>query len=284
VDTTAHVPTLKLPSGETVPKLGQGTWGMGEDPRKRRQEVAALQLGLDLGMTLIDTAEMYGNSGGAEEVVGEAIEGRREEVFIVSKVLPENATKVGMIAACEWSLARLGVDRLDLYLLHWRGRHRLEETLEGFHALMREGLIGAWGVSNFDIADMEELVALNGGNQVATDQVLYNLQRRGVEQGLLPWCRARSIPLMAYSPVEQGRLLHDPALSSVAARLRANPAQVAIAWLLRQDDVIVIPKASNEAHVRENAAALDLDLTPQDLDLLDRAFPRPKGPVPLEML
>ncbi|MCJ7598554.1 MAG: aldo/keto reductase [Methyloceanibacter sp.] len=277
------MPTVKLPSGKAVPKLGQGTWGMGEDPRKRRQEVAAIELGLEIGMTLIDTAEMYGN-GGAEEIVGEAIEGRREDVFIVSKVLPDNANKVGMIASCEWSLARLGIERLDLYLLHWRGRHPLEATLEGFHALMREGLIAAWGVSNFDTADMEELAALAGGDQVQTDQVLYNLHRRGIEHELLPWCGERKIPVMAYSPFEQGRILRDPALNSVAAGHRVSPACVALAWVLLQDDVIAIPKSSNEAHVQENAAALDLVLSQQDLELIERAFPRPEQARPLEML
>jgi diketogulonate reductase-like aldo/keto reductase len=283
MDEAAGIPTVKLPSGKVVAKLGQGTWGMGEDPRKRRQEVAAIELGLELGMTLIDTAEMYGN-GGAEEIVGEAIEGRREDVFIVSKVLPDNANKVGMIASCEWSLARLGIERLDLYLLHWRGRHSLEATLEGFHALIREGLIASWGVSNFDTADMEELAALAGGDQVQTDQVLYNLHRRGIEHELLPWCRERKIPVMAYSPFEQGRILRDPALNSVAAGHRVSPACVALAWVLLQDDVIAIPKSSNEAHVQENAAALDLVLSQQDLELLERAFPRPEQARPLEML
>jgi diketogulonate reductase-like aldo/keto reductase len=279
----AGIPTVSFPSGRAVPKLGLGTYGMGEDPRKRRQEVAALQLGLELGMTLIDTAEMYAN-GGAEEIVGEAIEGRRDEVFIVSKVLPDNANKIGMIAACEWSLARMGIEKLDLYLLHWRGRHSLEATLEGFHALMREGLIESWGVSNFDTEDMEELLALTGGDEVQTNQVLYNLQRRGIEHDLLPWCRERQIPVMAYSPLEQGRLLRDPALSSVAAAHRVSPASVAIAWLLLQDDVITIPKTGSEAHMRENEAALDLVLTAQDLELLERAFPKPKQRRPLEML
>jgi diketogulonate reductase-like aldo/keto reductase len=283
MDEAAAIPTVMLPSGRIVPKLGQGTWGMGEDPRKRRQEIAALQLGLELGLTLIDTAEMYGN-GGAEEIVGEAIEGRRDDVFIVSKVLPDNADKVGMVASCEWSLARLGIEKLDLYLLHWRGRHKLEATLEGFHALMREGLIESWGVSNFDTVDMEELVALNGGDQVQTDQVLYNLHRRGIEHELLPWCRARKVPIMAYSPFEQGRILRDPALNSVAAAHRVSAACVALAWMLLQDDVITIPKSSNEGHMRENETALDLVLSPQDLDLLERAFPRPRESGPLEML
>ena len=203
---------------------------MGENPRRRDEEIAALKLGIELGMTLIDTAEMYGN-GGAERVVADAIAGRRQEVFIVSKVLPENASRDGTIAACERSLHRLGTDRLDLYLLHWRGRYPLKETLAGFEALMGTGLIRSWGVSNFDVADMEELVVLPGGNAVATNQVLYNLAQRGIEADLLPWCRQRKIPVMAYSPIEQGRILRDRALTALAARHDATPARIAIAWL-----------------------------------------------------
>jgi len=236
------LPTLNLPSGDTVPRLGQGTWGMGENPRRRDEEIAALKLGIELGMTLIDTAEMYGN-GGAERVVADAIAGRRQEVFIVSKVLPENASRDGTIAACERSLHRLGTDRLDLYLLHWRGRYPLKETLAGFEALMGTGLIRSWGVSNFDVDDMEELVVLPGGNAVATNQVLYNLARRGIEADLLPWCRQRKIPIMAYSPIEQGRILRARALMALAARHDATPARIAIAWLLRDVDIMVIPKA-----------------------------------------
>lgn len=277
------IPQVRLPSGASVPRLGQGTWGMGENPRRRLAEVEALRTGIELGMTLIDTAEMYAN-GGAEEVVGEAIEGCRDEIFLVTKVVPENATKTGMIASCEWSLARLGTDRIDLYLLHWRRNTRLEDTLLGFEALMAQGLIGSWGVSNFDVGDMEELLALPGGTAVTANQVLYNLQRRGIEQDLLPWCRSHEIPVIAYSPVEQGRLLHDPALNSVAAAHRVTPAEVALAWLFRQDGVILIPKSANEAHVRQNRAALELQLTPRDLDLLERAFPAPKGKHPLAML
>jgi len=215
---------------------------MGENPRRRDEEIAALKLGIELGMTLIDTAEMYGN-GGAERVVADAIAGRRQEVFIVSKVLPENASRDGTIAACERSLHRLGTDRLDLYLLHWRGRYPLKETLAGFEALMGTGLIRSWGVSNFDVDDMEELVVLPGGNAVATNQVLYNLARRGIEADLLPWCRQRKIPVMAYSPIEQGRILRDRALTALAARHDATPARIAIAWLLRDVDIMVIPKA-----------------------------------------
>jgi diketogulonate reductase-like aldo/keto reductase len=277
------LPTLNLPSGDTVPRLGQGTWGMGENPRRRDEEIAALKLGIELGMTLIDTAEMYGN-GGAERVVADAIAGRLQEVFIVSKVLPENASRDGTIAACERSLHRLGTDRLDLYLLHWRGRYPLKETLAGFEALMGTGLIRSWGVSNFDVADMEELVVLPGGNAVATNQVLYNLARRGIEADLLPWCRQRKIPVMAYSPIEQGRILRDRALTALAARHDATPARIAIAWLLREVDIMVIPKARTLAHVRENRAALDVELTRADLAELARAFPPPSGTQPLEML
>jgi diketogulonate reductase-like aldo/keto reductase len=279
----SKIPTLKLPGGEIVSRLGQGTWHMGESPRLRDAEVAALKLGLDLGMTLIDTAEMYGD-GEAERIVAEAIEGRRDEVFIVSKVLPQNASRAGTIAACERSLKRLDTDRLDLYLLHWRGRYPLKETLAGFQVLVRDGLIKAWGVSNFDAGDMEELAALPGGDAVATNQVLYNLARRGVEADLIPWCRARGIPIMAYSPVDRGRILRDRTLARVAARHGAEPAQVALAWLLRHEEMMVIPKATNAAHVRENRAALDLVLSPADLAELDGAFPAPRGARPLEML
>ena len=277
------LPTVTLPSGQTVPQLGQGTWHMGESGRMRKDEVAALKLGLDLGMTLIDTAEMYGN-GGAEEVVAEAVQGRRDECFIVSKVLAENSTRAGTIAACERSLKRLKTDRIDLYLLHWRGRPKLEETVSGFEALLAAGAIRAWGVSNFDVDDMEELIALKGGTACASNQVLYNLRRRGIEAGLLPWCRERGIPIQAYSPIEQGRLLRDRALTAVAIRHRATPAQIALAWVLRHKDMMVIPKATMLEHVRENRAALDIALTEQDLGELNRAFPPPKGRRPLELL
>ncbi|MFB5085376.1 aldo/keto reductase [Symbiobacterium thermophilum] len=282
-DPLQPIPTLSLPSGEWVPVLGQGTWTMGESRRSRREEAEALRLGLDLGMTLIDTAEMYAD-GGAEEVVAEAIAGRRDEVFLVSKVLPGNASRRGTIEACERSLRRLRTDRIDLYLLHWRGRHPLAETLEAFAELVRAGKIRYWGVSNFDTGDMEELTGLPGGAAVATNQVLYNLSRRGIEYDLLPWCRERRIPIMAYSPIEQGRILENTVLRRVAARHGATPAQVALAWLLRQKDVMVIPKAGRPEHVRENRAALDLELTAEDLAELDRAFPSPTRKVPLEML
>lgn len=274
---------LTLPTGEAVPVLGQGTWGMGEEPRRAADEALSLRLGLDLGMTLIDTAEMYGD-GGAEEVVADAIAGRRNEVFLVSKVLPENASRDRMVEACERSLRRLGTDRIDLYLLHWRGSVPLSETVAGFTELLEAGKIRSWGVSNLDTDDMEELAALTQGSACAADQVLYNLARRGIEFDLLPWCRTHGIPIMAYSPIEQGRLLAHPALGRIAARHNATPAQIALAWLLRQPDVLVIPKATNPAHVHENRAALDLRLTESDLADLDKAFPPPHRKKPLEML
>ena len=271
----------KLPSGEPVPALGQGTWNMGEDRRRRRAEIAALNLGLDLGMRLIDTAEMYAD-GGAEKIVGAAIAGRRDEVFLVSKVLPEHATRRGTIAACERSLKRLDTDRIDLYLLHWREQEvELAEVLEAFTALVRAGNIRHWGVSNFDVEDMQELLRLPGGKAIAADQVMYNLNRRGIEHDLLPWCRRRRIPVMAYSPLDEGRLVRSLDLKRIAQQLGATPSQVALAWLLRQNNVIAIPKSASEAHVRENFAALDLRLGKQDLAALDRAFARPKRKLPL---
>jgi diketogulonate reductase-like aldo/keto reductase len=256
---------------------------MAEDARHRKDEVAALRVGFDLGMTLVDTAEMYAD-GGAEALVGEAIAGRRDELFLISKVLPENATRPGTLAACEHSLQRLGTDRLDLYLLHWRGNVPLEETLDAFAALVDAGKIRYWGVSNFDVVDMIELRGLADGRNAATDQVLYNLTRRGIEYDLMPWCRNRNVPIMAYSPIEQGRLLDHEELKDVAVRHNAQPAQVALAWLLRQDGVVAIPKAANVAHVRENHAALALYLTREDLAALDRAFPAPTEATPLAML
>jgi diketogulonate reductase-like aldo/keto reductase len=273
---------LELPNGESVPALGQGTWHMAEDPSRREGELAALQLGLDLGMTMIDTAEMYAE-GAAEELVGQAIEGRRDEVFLVSKVLPHHATRSGTIEACEQSLRRLRTDRLDLYLLHWRGDIPLEETLDGFDELMQDDKIRSFGVSNFDVADMKELLGKADKGAVQTDQVLYNLTRRGIELTLMPFCRELRIPITAYSPIEQGRVLENPTLRRVAARHGATTAQVALAFVLRQD-VFAIPKAGSSAHVRENRAAADLQLSEEDLATLDRAFPRPRHPVPLEML
>jgi len=256
---------------------------MAEDARRRKEEIAALRTGIDLGMTLIDTAEMY-TDGQAEELVGEAIDGRRNEVFLVSKVLPQNATEVGTVAACERSLNRLRTDYLDLYLLHWRGNVPLEETLEAFAALVAAGKIRHFGVSNFDTADMEELWNTPGGRSTATDQVLYNLSRRGIEFDLIPWCQKRSMPIMAYSPIEQGRILRHPELQAIATRHNATPAQVALAWVIRQDGIIAIPKAGSATHVKENRAAANLQLAPEDFALLDRVFPPPNSPQPLEML
>jgi diketogulonate reductase-like aldo/keto reductase len=273
----------KLPEGEAVPVLGQGTWYLGEGLRPRADEIAALRLGIDLGMFLIDTAEMYGD-GAAEELVGEAIAGRRDEVFLVSKVLPHNATRNGTVAACDRSLERLRTDQIDLYLLHWRGSVPLTETLAGFEGLIRAGKIRYWGVSNFDVDDLRELRSTKGGAAAATDQVLYNLNRRGIEWDLLPWRRELGMPIMAYSPVEQGRLLRHPVLQEVAARHGATAAQVALAWVLRHSDMIAIPKAGNPRHVQENRAALDIRLSDRDLAELDGAFPPPAGPRPLEMI
>jgi diketogulonate reductase-like aldo/keto reductase len=274
------MPIVTLPSGETVPALGQGTWTMGDSAGKRKAEVAALRLGLDLGMTLIDTAEMYA-SGGAEEVVGEAIAGRRDEVFVVSKVMPGNASRRGTVAACEKSLKRLKTDCIDLYLLHWPGSIPIAETVEGFTTLKRAGKIRHWGVSNFDVPEMEELIAVRDGAAVASNQVMYNLRRRGIEYDLMPWCERHHVSLMAYSPVDQGKLLHAPELKEMASRHKVTPAQAALAWLLRQKNVMVIPKAGSEAHVRENYGALAVRLTTDDLAALDRAFPAPQRKKPL---
>ncbi|MFD1985256.1 aldo/keto reductase [Mesorhizobium newzealandense] len=275
--------TTTLPSSETIPVLGQGTWKMGEDLRRRADEVSALKLGLDLGITLIDTAEMYA-SGGAEEVVAEAIAGRRDETFLVSKVLPSNASRAGVQRACENSLKRLRTDRIDLYLLHWPGSVPLAETVAAFEALKEAGKIRHWGVSNFDTDEMEELVGLPEGGNVQTNQVLYNLVRRGLEFDLAPWSRQRGIPLMAYSPVEQGALARNARLDAIAARNNATPAQIALAWVMHQEGVIAIPKASSLEHVRQNFAALDIELLPQDIADLDRAFPPPTRKRGLEMV
>ncbi len=275
--------TVTFPSGVTVPALGQGTWNFGESTTRRKDEVAALRLGLDLGLTLVDTAEMYAD-GGAEEVVGGAIQGRRDEVFLVSKVVPSHASAKGTVEACERSLRRLGTDRIDLYLLHWRGSIPLAETVGAFERLASSGKIRSWGVSNLDAEVMEELAGVPDGGAVQTDQVLYNLARRRLEHDLLPWCRAHGVPLMAYSPVDQGRILGKPALKKVAERLGRSPAQVALAWVLREPGIVAIPKAGSLEHVRENRGALDLELSPEDLQELDRAFPRPARPGPLEML
>ncbi|CAN7666229.1 aldo/keto reductase [Aminobacter sp. LjRoot7] len=275
--------TTTLPSGEAVPTLGQGTWMMGEDRNRAADEVAAIRLELDLGVTLIDTAEMYG-SGGAEKVVGEAIAGRRDEVFLVSKVLPSNASRNGVIRACEASLKRMHTDRIDLYLLHWRGGVPLSETIAVFEELRQSGKIRHWGVSNFDADDMEELNRLSRGSACQSNQVLYNLTRRGIEFDLVPWSRERGMPVMAYSPVEQGALASNKGLVNIAARHDATAAQIALAWVLAQTGVIAIPKATRLEHVRQNAAARDIRLTTEDLAELDRLFPPPSRKRPLEMI
>lgn len=273
--------TTTFPQGEAVPVLGQGTWMMGEDRRRAADEVAALRLGLDLGVTLIDTAEMYGD-GGAEEVVAQAIAGRRGEVFLVSKVLPTNASRSGVLRACEASLKRLRTDRIDLYLLHWPSDVPLAETVAAFEDLGQAGKIRHWGVSNFDVDDLEELGHLSAGGNCQANQVLYNLAQRGIEFDLAPWCRQRGLPIMAYSPVEQGALANHKGLTAIAARHHATPAQIALAWVMAQPDVIAIPKATRLEHVRQNAAARDITLAPEDLAELDRLFPPPARKRPLE--
>ena len=275
--------TVTLPSGETVPALGQGTWNMGEHPAARADELATLRLGLDLGLTLIDTAEMYGE-GQAEELVGEAVAGRRDAVFIVSKVYPHNASKNGTVAACERSLKRLKTDRIDLYLLHWSGAIPLSETMAALQGLKQAGKIRHYGVSNLDIADMRELWTIEAGRGIAVNQLLYNLTRRGIEWDLLPWLREHHVPLMAYSPIEQAALLRHAGLKDFAKRHGMTPAQAALAWLLANKDVIAIPKASHPERVRENHGALAIELSAAQLTELDKLFAPPKGPRPLEML
>src|SRR5262245_53146197 len=271
---------VTLPAGDRVAALGQGTWEL--ERGERGEAVKAIRLGLDLGMTLIDTAEMYGE-GKAEEIVGEAIKGRREEVFLVTKAYPWHGTRAGLADAAERSLKRLKTDRIDIYLLHWRGDVPLAETVEGMEALRQKGHIRGWGVSNFDTADMEELSGLPGGGAAQTNQVLYNLAKRGIEWDLLPWCRQRRIAIMAYSPFDQGPLLRKKALVELARRHGVAPATVALAWILRHKDMIVIPKAVKLDHVRANHAALDLKLAQQDFADLDTAFAPPDGPKSLEM-
>lgn len=274
--------TVSFPDGTTVPALGQGTWMMAERPDRRDSEIAALREGVELGMTLIDTAEMYGE-GAAEELVGEAIGSVRDQVFIVSKAYPQNASRDRLPRACEASLRRLGMDRIDLYLLHWRGSVPLAETVEAMERLKDAGKIARWGVSNLDTDDMDELMAA-GGAACQTDQILFNLTRRGPEHALIPWLSAHHMPVMAYSPVEQGRLLQHRELIDLAEARGVTPAQIALAWLLAQDSVIAIPKAGSIAHVRENRDAADLELSDDELRRLDALFPRPHTTTPLEML
>ncbi len=275
--------TVRLPGGEHVPALGLGTWMMGDEPGRRAEEIAALRRGIDLGMTLIDTAEMYGE-GASERLVGEAIDGRRDEVFLVSKVYPHNASRDGTVAACERSLKRLGTDRLDLYLLHWRGNHPLAETVAAFEGLKSAGKIRHWGVSNLDADDMEELLSVPGGEAVVANQVLYNLSRRGIEWDLLPAMQKRGVPVMAYSPVEQARLLGNKRLAALAADHGVSVAQLALAFVLDRDGVIAIPKSGRIAHVEDNAGALDVVVTDGLRTALDALFSPPRRATPLEMI
>ncbi|WP_292045127.1 MULTISPECIES: aldo/keto reductase [unclassified Brevundimonas] len=269
--------------GTTVPALGQGAWEIGDDPARRDQEQHALSRGIDLGMSLIDTAELYGD-GRSERLVGEVIAGRRDEVFIVSKVRPENASEMKMMLACERSLERLKIDRLDLYLLHWEGNVPLEETVEAFRELVDEGMIARWGVSNLDLDAMERLMQIDGAEDCAVNQLLYNLGSRGVEYDLLPWMQARDMPMMAYSPLGRGGLLEHPLILDIANRHSAEPAQVALAAVLRHDGVIAIPKAGSVEHVEANADALDIRFDPEDLERLDQAFPPPTQAMPLDII
>jgi diketogulonate reductase-like aldo/keto reductase len=278
-----HMKSVLLPCGEAVSALGMGTWNMGDAQSRRADELATLRLGLDLGCTLVDTAEMYGE-GLAEELVGEALQGRRDEAFIVTKVYPHNASKAGVVAACERSLRRLRTDRIDLYLLHWRGSVPLAETLQAFMALQKAGKIRHYGISNLDIADMKELWALPGGQGVQTNQLLYNLTRRGIEWDLLRWLGERRVPVMAYSPIEQARLLHHAGLAGFAKHHGLPPAQAALAWLLAQEGVIAIPKTSHPDRLRENVAAAQIELSAGQLAELDALFRPPVGPLPLEMI
>ncbi len=274
--------TVRTRTEAEMPVLGQGTWRMGISASGRRREVAALRCGLDLGMTLIDTAESYGQ-GGSERVVAEAIEGRREEVFLVTKVLPHHASRLGTVRAAERSLRRLRTDRIDLYLLHWKGPHPLPETLAAFEQLRAEGKILHYGVSNFDLHDMERIEALRGGRGVACNQVLYNLKRRGVERKLLPWSVERGIVIMAYSPFESGRMKWRAAFARVARRHGVSPPQAGLAWTLRQGGVVAIPKAASIEHVRQNAAALRIRLTAEEVAELDTVYLRPSRDIPLEV-
>jgi len=276
--------TVQLSDGEIVPALGQGTWRMGENKKSHADEVAALRLAIDLGMSLIDTAEMYGE-GRAEKVVADAIDGQRDRVFVVTKVYPHNASRTELPKACERSLKRLRIEVIDLYLLHWRGDVPLTETVETFEKLRSIGKIRRWGVSNFDVDDVKELLAIENGSACAANQILYNPEHREIESGLLPWSQTNKIPIMAYSPVGHGRgLLNNGTLKKIAKRYDRTPAQIALAWVLSRSGVIAIPKASSETHVRENARAAEIKLSDEDFADIDRAFPSPKSKEPLPML
>lgn len=274
---------VTLPGGERVPALGMGTWNIGDHRATRAEEIATLQMGLDMGLRLVDTAEMYGE-GLSESLIGEALAGRRDDAFLVSKVYPHNASRRGAVAACERSLRRLGTDRLDLYLLHWRGDVPFEETIDAFQALQAAGKIRYFGVSNLDLSDLEEFWDTPGGDAVAVNQLLYNLSRRGIEFDLLPSLRARNVPVMAYSPIEQARLLRNAGLQRFAQAHGMTPAQAALAWLLASDDIIAIPKTGQRDRLRENFTALDIVLSPEQLAELDKLFPPPRHAQPLAML
>jgi diketogulonate reductase-like aldo/keto reductase len=280
---TPTIRAVSLPDAGTVPALGLGTWYMGERPDRRPTELAALRTGIENGLTLIDTAEMYGD-GAAEELVSEAIAGQRDSIFLVSKVVPSHATRRGTVEACQASLRRLGTDYLDMYLLHWPGRVPLAETVAGFEELVQAGLICSWGVSNFDTDDLDQLASVPGGARAQTDQVLYNLARRGPEYDLLPRCRQAGIPLMAYSPVDHGRLLEHPTVRDMAGAKEVTPAQLALAWVLRLPEVFAIVKASTPARVAENRAAIEISFSTNELKQLDQIFPPPSSKEPLEML
>jgi diketogulonate reductase-like aldo/keto reductase len=275
------IPTVQLPSGARMPTFGIGTWRMGEDRRRRKDETEVIRHGIDLGFTLIDTAEMYGE-GGAEEAIADAIAGRRDGLYIVSKVYPHNASRQGAVAACERSLKRLRIERIDLYLLHWIGGVPFEETIAAFRKLKADGKIADWGVSNFDLDDLQSWFEKDGGS-CGTNQVMFNLARRGVEFDLLPWMRRHGMPLMAYSPFDRGPLAHDRALKAIADRHGATPAQVALAWLLQLPGVVAIPKSADKGRMTENFGALEVKLTDADLAELDRAFPPPRGKRSLSM-
>jgi diketogulonate reductase-like aldo/keto reductase len=280
---TQPIPQARFADGTEVPALGLGTWHMGESRKDAAAEVRALQAGIECGMTLIDTAEMYAD-GGAESVTGEAVRGRRDEVFLVSKVLPSNASHKGTVAACEASLRRLRTDRIDLYLLHWPGRHPLRETVAAFEKLRGAGKIVRWGVSNFDTLAMRQLSAVPDGGNCAANQVLYNLSTRGIEFDLMPWMQELTMPLMAYSPLDEGRLMRHPGLGKMAGQLGVTPAQLALAFLLDRDNVIAIPKSSNPDRVAENRASADIDLSGEQLAEIDRMFPPPRSREPLQMI
>ncbi len=271
---------VTLPGGETVPALGLGTWKIGVGDRDEAHQLKALEAGLAAGLTLIDTAEMYGE-GRSEQLVAKAIAGRRDKVFVVSKVLPSNASRSGTVKACEASLKRLGTEVIDLYLLHWRGSYPLRDTVAAFEQLKREGKIRYWGVSNFDTSDMQELEGLS--KDCAANQVQYNAQDRGIEFDLLPWCGARGIPIMAYCPLGEGDLVDHPVLRKIGARHGVSAATVALAFLLSKPGVIAIPKSSHETRVMENAKAAEIQLTAEDLKEIDAAFPPPKRKVGLAM-